>query len=97
MNARSIRCLPSRRAPAGRRWRQLTKLGVRYEQQQARAPGEAPVIRIGRQSLAIGSPDAIIQPALVASGYDFSKQRPPLSQCAHRHLPACWACRHFLA
>jgi MFS family permease len=69
--------LAKQKTACGQALGQLTKLGVHYERQQA-APGEAPMIQIGRQSLAIGSPDSI-QSALVASGYDFSKQHPPLS------------------
>jgi MFS family permease len=69
--------LAKQNSACGQALAELTKLGVRYERQSI-APGEAPMIRIGRQSFAIGSPDAI-KPALVSSGYDFSKQRPPLS------------------
>lgn len=67
--------------PCGQAISELTRLGVRYERKDAGAYGDRytkPVMLIGGREMAIGD-KAAIQPALEAAGYDFSRQKPPLS------------------
>ncbi|MDQ4419697.1 MFS transporter [Sphingobium sp. DEHP117] len=67
--------------PCGQALAELTRLGVQYQRERIGGYGDTYLpasLRIGVRETAIGDP-AAIKPALEAAGYDFSKQRPPLS------------------
>lgn len=69
--------LEKQRTPCGRTLGELTRLGVQYERRNVAS--DVPVLQIGERTVTVEN-TAIIQPALEAAGYDFSRQTPTLTR-----------------